>query len=1243
MVEILKRAVPFLALGIAALILLVIVRETVRAIKRWRWRKKLDRCRSLIGRLDQLKAEEIESLVLELKKSFPLSLIETVLDELVMRDASSVMRKGDKTDSKDTIRSTQHAQRITSIYDKLGFVENHIKTLQEGRSWVDRASAAEKLGRVGHARAVLPLVKVLQDAAETREVKNSAMRALGVIHDERAVEPLIDALGLPDPATGQPIADVLVKFGGMVADPLIKVLSSSKREMQRFWAARVLGRLEDRSAIPTLLGTLGDHSAKVRAEAAKSLGYMKVHEGVGPLSKMLLEDPVPLVRDASAEALGNVADDRALSSLKEALADLDYDTRRRAMEALEKMGDRAIPLFIEALQEGGKEAAAQAAAALERMGAVTSWVGELGAEKWKDAFEFLRQVSKTGVVETLARSIKHPKVLVRIRLCQVLSEAASPRTFDALTSLIKEDSEWAVRLEALIALLKLADARSVPTINRALDEEEETVRERLLIALQSAPRAILEPIIPSASTLLEDANVKIRVEAVRVLARVESDDLFPKLLNSLKDASSDVRREAALALGRYPRKEGVESLIAKLADLDREVRVAAVRSLGRLKDPEAIGSLAKAFEQADEGYRDDIASALAHMPVKDFYRLTDQLMVLSHPKSRAGIAWTLGLIGDEKAVGLLTTFLKDPEPAVRASAAGALGNFRKKEIATILMEYLSDPNERVRAAVVNALGKSGDPSVIDNLLPMLTHEPDEFVCQRVVLAVGCLSPLPSGERERVRGGGIISAIKNWLQSSSDPNSKAAGFIALALLQDNPSFQSIFKAVQQETTRTVMQGFLKKLPKEMQDRFFGFLSLDPTLFWRDKTEMGTKHYVHLLESSREVRERLHAIEALTALEEKAALPAIEYAFSKDPNPQARAAALSSLGKLTTGERLVARIIEAVRDPSDAVRAQVLPMLTSLSPKELERSREQIIPLLDSSEKGIREVAVGLLARLYHHDWQGLADQLLGTEKKFRIIGLIETLGKINDPRVAPLFIQFMKHSDPEIKMASLHAASESGSLAKNEWIPCLEDPQESVRLAAIRGLGKQLDAEIMDIFAKHLEDPSAKFRAEIARILGKKRLIGEKRPMQILQRLVRDENPEVRIMSLISLYRLDETDQAIQLAKNLGNLDKKDLEEVLGCLEKEGVFMELLTTLKQGQNINARKRAIEYLAAIDLSRFAGEIVHSLKDPASTVRMAAVEVLEKIEDTAIQQAIEALAQDPVEEIRQAVKRRRLRILK
>ncbi len=290
----------------------------------------------------------------------------------------------------------------------------------------------------------------------------------------------------------------------------------------------------------------------MRTEAAHALGNIGASEGISPLCRMLLEDPDPQVREAAAESLGLIADESSVTVLKAGLADLNYSTRLRSMEALEKMGKNAIPFFLDALTDSS-EARVQAASALERMGVVAQKIEELDGPQERKSFDCLRLIAKTGVVEALIRSLNHPRFRVRVALCRILAEATHPRTFEGLIHVVEKDKEWAVRLEALSALVKLGDFRSLPLFIKIIQnhDEEEMIRLHLLTLFINAPRSLLEQLWKSVLQLLNDVNLEMRKRAVQILSRLPLSELTPALLESLTDPAWEVRREAALALGKH--------------------------------------------------------------------------------------------------------------------------------------------------------------------------------------------------------------------------------------------------------------------------------------------------------------------------------------------------------------------------------------------------------------------------------------------------------------------------------------------------------------------------------------------------------------------------------------------------------------------------------------------------------------------------------------------------------------------
>jgi HEAT repeat protein len=83
---------------------------------------------------------------------------------------------------------------------------------------------------------------------------------------------------------------------------LIEALENREFESIRWQAAILLGRREDRAAVPALIRCLGDANHHVREEAAEALGKIGDARAAEALTAAL-DDPVRSVRLRAAKAL----------------------------------------------------------------------------------------------------------------------------------------------------------------------------------------------------------------------------------------------------------------------------------------------------------------------------------------------------------------------------------------------------------------------------------------------------------------------------------------------------------------------------------------------------------------------------------------------------------------------------------------------------------------------------------------------------------------------------------------------------------------------------------------------------------------------------------------------------------------------------------------------------------------------------------------------------------------------------
>jgi len=468
---------------------------------------------------------------------------------------------------------------------------------------------------------------------------------------------------------------------------------------------------------------------------------------------------------------------------------------------------------------------------------------------------------------------------------------------------------------------------------------------------------------------------------------------------------------------------------------------------------------------------------------------------------------------------------------------------------------------------------------------------------------------------------------------------------LTLLGDQTGLETILEGLQDPELAPPLRDLIRACTKETQKQFFAVLTLDPNLFWlEDPQEFRSKvveHYVGLLQSDRQPSARIRAMQALALFAESRCAPILESSFKRDPNATVRAQALASLGRFLDVSELLDRLVLAIRDPADEVRIQAAHTLDGLDPEAVKPHREQLVELLETENEELQEAACKLLSSCYRHDWRTLADRLMGSEKTRSLRGLIQTLSLIGDPKIGVLFLPILDHRDAEIRELAAEQLSHVASrLPLESLVRYLEDPNERVRSAIVRCLGKQMGAEVVTPLVERMLDPSPLVRQEVAAAFGRATHLEDEEPVQMLTKMAKDRSVLVRAQALASLIRLGATGQRKVFEEACRDLDEADLVALRTRLNKDGTLSQVLKITKTDRGAKKRTDAVYFLGLADLDRYAPEISLALQDPAAPVRIAAIEVLGRLEDPGIQDAVEALSRDPVEEVRSAVKRRRLR---
>ena len=822
----------------------------------------------------------------------------------------------------------------------------------------------------------------------------------------------------------------------------------------RMAAADALGVLEDPRAIRPLMAALGDKSGGVRSSAAQALTMLEwkpanqrqkiaylvavsdfdvlVELGAAAFQPLLamLKDEDNDIREEAARALGTLGDKRAIKPLAAAVADEEGDVREAAMEALLRLGEEGFKQVTDVLKNHKDELTRSRAA------------------------EVLGRSDDRRAVEPLKAALRDRNQSVRGWAALALDELEWRPTSDADRAwLLAADYRWekvaklgSAAVDALLVALKDEDspgvrasaARALGQIAdiRAVEPLVKTLRDYAPAAQKAAIEALgkIGPAgVPHLVQALKDKAFAVRDPLLGPDGKPVSTEMQMTLIFSMSDGQQlmPVRKAVASALVKIG-PPAVDPLLAALKHADVEVRTLAAWSLGRLGDKRAVGLLAAALKDKDEQVRAAAAGALKGIADPGAVQALAEAMTDQASDVGDSAAEAMTALGPA-AVQPLIAALKDKDPRVRARAAGALGELADQQAVAPLVAALKDDDERVPRLAAEALAKIGPPAA----KPLIAALADSDAKLRMLAAEAL------GELRDMR------AIKPMMALLIDSDRQVRMSAVRAL--DRMGWEPLTPA--QKADYLIAQGA-----------------------WDELTQL-----------------RPAPVERI-AQELRAA------------DPELRASAAGALRGLAD-PRGVTPLIAALKDPDADVRHAVAWALVEIG-------QPAIKPLADTlkdPDGRMRKAAAEVLQEL---KWQPADD-----EQRLRYLVAMqqwEQLAKLGAPAV-PALIEALKDRRYLVRCAAARGLAKTGDKQAFEPIAALlGDEFDAVRAATAEILGELGDRRAVEPLLKALEDPLEPVRAAAVGSLGK---LGDRRAHGPVIAALKDEDAYVRAAAAEALIAL----------------------------------------------------------------------------------------------------------------------------
>ncbi|MBN2194157.1 MAG: HEAT repeat domain-containing protein [Polyangiaceae bacterium] len=390
------------------------------------------------------------------------------------------------------------------------------------------------------------------------------------------------------------------------------------------------------------------------------------------------------------------------------------------------------------------------------------------------AVEVAIRRAPAGAVPILVPWLSDPDDRLRVAAARALAVVPDERAIGVLGRVLA-DPNVDVREAAARALGSAGRPEATRLLLGHLDDSVPRIREVIVDALaRLGDRSAVVPLLGKA----QDPAGPVRRRVVRALGELGDDRAVSTLLLVIQDADETVRGEALAALGRLRATSAVPSIVAALeTEEDGLVRRHAVAALASLGSDAAVAALVAALDEPGPGLdRDDLAELLGSVgdravpelerclggqPAANVARGCAQALATvggAHAASavtgalRRGVLEpaaalaALGRAGDPSALPTVLEFLADPDPAARVAAGDAAGLLLDprqpdgRAVVPVARALAKTHQREDRRRLVRLLGRTGAPSAIPVLEPLVRKNEDLALRLAVVAALGEIEP-----------------------------------------------------------------------------------------------------------------------------------------------------------------------------------------------------------------------------------------------------------------------------------------------------------------------------------------------------------------------------------------------------------------------------------------------------------------------------------------------------------------------